>query len=402
MINWYDRLKLIFKNMNEKKGRVFLTVSGIIIGIFVFTFFIFVSQGLKSAIANQFTTYGVNVLGILPAGTQGDPSTSPGGLTDNDVEKVKQIAKDAKYIAGLIFHRDLFEYNNEKKVLFIVGHPFLDNPLYETEFQKEMGIDIAEGRQLRTNDRGAIIVGSKVAKEAYSKELRIGEVLKINGKSFRIIGIIKERGDLFIDSSCFMSYDDIKEISGKTTYSIIRVSFPANADLAYYKNAIDTRLNPNGEEKRVIIQSPTDVINQFNQILGLLTAIISFISSVALIVGGINVMNTMYSNVLERINEISVMKAIGATNEDIRNLFLIESSILGFFGAVIGFMLAFILAKVVAYFISYLGYIVPINFDYIFFFEVIFITSLFAMLFGTYPALRAAKINSAENLRDDA
>lgn len=219
--------------------------------------------------------------------------------------------------------------------------------------------------------------------------------------SFRVIGIGKERGDLFVDSAAIMSFDDIKKISGQDTYSFIRVSFYENADLQFMKEAIDEKLNPRNGEKRINITSPDQAMDQFNQIIGVLTMIISFVSGIALIVGGINVMNTMYSNILERINEISVMKAIGATNEDIRNLFLIESFILGFIGALIGFFMSYGLAELLSMAIINAGYNVPIYFDWTFFLEVIGITSIFAMLFGTYPAIRAAKVDPADNLRDE-
>jgi putative ABC transport system permease protein len=110
----------------------------------------------------------------------------------------------------------------------------------------------------------------------------------------------------------------------------------------------------------------------------------------------------MYSNVIERINEISIMKALGATNEDIRNLFLIESATLGIIGSFIGFGLSYLLAEVVSFFItSYYGYNVPINFDFLLFIGVILVTAFFAALFGTYPALRAAHVNPANNLKED-
>jgi putative ABC transport system permease protein len=199
-----------------------------------------------------------------------------------------------------------------------------------------------------------------------------------------------------------MPFDDIKEISGQDTYTGIRVSFAEGVDLELMKQNIERKLNPNNDKKTVEISSPQQAIDQFNNIIGVLQMIIGFVSSIALVVGGINVMNTMYSNILERINEISVMKALGGTNADIRNLFLIESLILGLTGAFIGFFLSYGLAELLSYLITnFAGYNVPINFDLTFFFLVMFITSFFSMLFGTYPAIRAARVNPADNLRDD-
>lgn len=398
MINLIDILRIVYKNMFEKKGRVFLTVSGIVIGIFTFTFFIFVSQGLSNAITEQFSSFGLNVLGVQAVSAQNNGPPSGSDLTDTDVARIKQVVTDYKYVAPSIFYTAQYEYGRETAL--IVGLAYPDENLEDVK--EDLGIKIADGRNIRPGDRGVALIGAKVAEETYDKEITVGTSLKMDGKSLRVIGIMEEKGDLFMDNSLITSFDDIKEISGQEGYTIIRVSFFEGADLEANQRAIERKLNPNEDEKRVQVTSPQQQMEQFDQIIGVLSLIISFISSVALIVGGINVMNTMYSNVHERINEISVMKALGGTNSDIRNFFLVESSILGFMGAMIGFTLAYGLAELLSFVITnYLGYNVPVNFDTILFIEIILVTTFFAMLFGTYPALKAAKVNPADNLRDE-
>jgi len=397
MIDWYDSFKLILKSMDEKKGRVFLTVSGIIIGIFVFTFFIFVSQGLSNTITEQFSSIGANAIVVQPANTLGDPTTSTGGLTDTDIAKIKQVVKNYDFVAGQVLNNGLFEYGNEKQYIYSVAYP----EEYIDDYTESLGIEIEKGRGLRVGDRGVVVLGYKTATETFEREIKVGSSLKIEGRSLRVIGIVKERGDLFLDSSIVMSMDDMLDISGKEGYDVIRVNMLPDADLNRAKEAIDQKLNPNNDEEYVDIQTSQDIIDQFNQILGVLTAIISFISSIALIVGFINVMNTMYSSVLERINQISVMKALGATNEDIRNLYLVESGILGLTGGLIGFLMAYGLAEIISFGLKFAGYNVPIYFGWLFMLEVVAVTTIFAMIFGTYPALKAAKTNPADNLRDE-
>lgn len=395
MISIRDVFWFVLKNMFEKKGRVFLTVSGIIIGIFTFTFFLFVAQGLENAITEQFSAFGLNTVTIRPAGSTGQPGG--GGLTDTEIEKIKQVVKEYNYIAPGIYYSTNIEYGRETSSTLALAYPdeFLD------ELDEQSDVEILEGRDLRPGDKGAAVLGYKFAKEGFEKEITVGSSLEIRDKKFRVIGIYEEQGDLFIDNSVSMPFDDIKQISGQDTYSTIEVSLKEDADIEYYKEVIARKLNPFGKEKTVEISTSQDIIDSFNQIIGVLSGIISFVSSIALVVGGINVMNTMYSNVLERINEISVMKAMGSTNSDIRNIFLIESSLLGLIGAFIGFMLAYGLAELVSVAIIGLGYNVPINFEPSLFFGIILVTSFFAMIFGTYPALRAAHVNPADNLRDE-
>jgi len=398
-MNIIDIFKFVYKNMIEKKGRVFLTISGIVIGIFTFTFFIFVSQGLSATIEEQFSSMGANMIYVQKIGQgQNGPPVGALGLTDNDVNKIKQVVRDYKYIAPAIMQSLKFDYGKQHKRFNVISYR-------DEDFQdviNDVGFEVSEGRLLRPGDRGGIVIGYKTATEGYEdRELSIGNSLKIDDKSFRIIGILKEKGDLMTDNAVLMPFHDIKEISGQETYGLIRIGFQEGADLAYYKQKILDKFNPKNGEKQVEVGSADDIIQQMNQIIGLLTAIITFVSSIALIVGGINVMNTMYSNVIERINEISVMKALGGTNGVIRNIFLIESSVLGFIGAFIGFFSSFGLAKLLGFVAKGLGYNIIIKFNITFFIGVIIITMLLAAAFGTYPAIKASYINPADNLRDE-
>lgn len=399
MISIVDTFRYVFGYMNEKKSRVFLTISGIIIGIFTFTFFIFASAGLSNAITAQFSAFGLNVLAIEPAGTATTGPPSGAGLTDSDVSKIKQVVKDYKYVAPVIFHIGQYEYGREKKIINSLAYP----EEYWDDLGQDMNLEkLYSGRMIRQGDSGVAVLGYKTATKVFKKDIQVGSSLKIGNKNLRVIGILDERGDFAVDNALLMSFSDMKEISGQDTYSAIRVSFEDNVDLNQMQQNIEQKFNKPNKEKVIQIISPQQMIDQFDMIIGMLQMIIGFISSIALMVGGINVMNTMYSNVIERTNEISVMKAMGAQNSDIRNLFLVESGMLGLIGALIGFILSYALAEFLSYFITnFLGYNVPLHFELSFFLEVIITTTFFAMLFGTYPAIRAARVLPGDNLRDE-
>ena len=400
MISLSDLYNLVSKNILEKKKRTFLTISGIIIGIFTFTFFIFVSQGLSNAISEQFSSLGVNVLMVQSANNaQGGPAGITNALTQTDITKVKQVVRGYDYITGQLFYPAQYEYARQKEIFTTISW---ENE-YVDKVQKELNIELDEGRGLKSGDSGIIVLGNKAANEGFDKKVSIGTSIKVGGKSFRVVGIIKAKGDLFIDNSIVMGFKDLQNLAGydNNQVSVIRISLLEGTDATLMQSKIEKKLNKNSDEKVIDVTSPKQQIEQFDQILGVLNLIIGFVSSIALFVGGINVMNTMYSNIIERVNEISVMKALGATGGDIRNIFLLESGALGFFGAFIGFFLSLGLAKLLGIVLTNLGYNVPIYFEIAFFLKIIIVTVLFTMLFGTYPALKAAKINPADNLRDD-
>ena len=402
MLNIIDSFRLVFSYFAEKRGRILLTILGIIIGIFVFSFFIFVSQSISVAISDQFSVLGVNIIaiqnkedytGLLPEGGA--------SLTEKDIDYVKKIVKEYKYVAPGIFANNELEYKNIKTIVRNIAYPDdIFNELYI-----DFDYKVLEGRMIRSEDKGVVMLGYNLAKESFSPyQINVGENIKISGQKFRVIGIFEKRGDLIVDTVAYMDFDDLKKLEGNQEgYSIIQVSFFKDANASFYANRIEDLFNRNNHMgKEVVVISPSSISETYNSIISLLTIIISFVSSIALLVGGINIMNTMYSNVLERSNEISVMKALGATNKDILLLFLIEGSILGLIGSLIGFFLSYLLAKFLSYFIiTFIGYNVQINFNFTFFLYIIFLTIIFTIIFCVYPALKAANIIPADNLRDE-
>jgi len=391
-----EYFKLVLRSLTVKKGRTFLTILGIVIGIFTFTFFVFVSQGLNNAIVEQFSSIGLNTLVVKLSSSGAQPGG--GGLTDTDIQKIKKVASNYEFVAPAIFYMPKVEFDRDINYLMAVSYP----DEYFQDVFNTLDIKMYAGKELKPGEKGAVMIGYKVARDIFSNNINIGDSILLNGKKFRVIGIIKERGDMMVDKSIFMNFNDIKKLSGENTYSVIRINYYKGADLNFEKKKLLKVLNPNPKVKKYDITSPSQMIKTFNQILGLLTAIIIFISSVALVVGSINVMNTMYSNIIERINEISVMKAIGARNSDIFFIFLIESALLGFIGGLTGFVFAFAFAKILSVVIlKYAGYVVPIYFNFIIFLEILFGTTILTSIFGTYPAIKAAHINPADNLRDE-
>jgi putative ABC transport system permease protein len=393
-----DIFWFVFKNAFERKLKVSLTILGIIIAIFIFIFFIFISNGLSYALSNQFNSLGVNDLIVKPYTSPALSAPVGEGLTDSDIDKIEQVISNYLYVAPGLASNCLVEYNHKKKVLMAVSY---DGKYFE-KIKNNLGIEIDKGRFLRQKDNSAVVIGHKVATDTFDKKINVGDRITIDNKKFRVIGIIKEKGDLLLDNGILMNLKDMQDISGINTYSFIRIGFINGTNLSKMEQKINAKLNKEGKEKKVTITSSKQVISKLNNILGVLTAIISLISFIALLVGGVNIMNTMYSNVYERINEISVMKAIGAKNKDIFLIYLIESSVFGFLGAIIGFILSYLLALLLSHIVhNILNILVPVYFDVYLFLGSIVFTILFSVFFGTYPALKASKINPAENLRDE-
>lgn len=394
---------LVFKIMKEKPQRVFLTTFGIFIGIFTFVFFQFAGNGLSAGVENQISSLGLNTITLSPA--DAPPQTGPpsgAGVTENQLREVERVARGYNYVTGQLFFPAVFEYGREESV--IVTQAFPDENL--NDIAQDIIIDLAQGRNIRPGDRGSVVLGAKVATETFERELQLGNSISFNqngvDRTFRVVGIFEQQDDLFVDFSMRMSFSDIQEISGQDTYTNIRVSYPQGVDLEVERERLNSHFNRRNQPRIFSISSPQQTLEQINQIFSTLTIVIGFISAIALVVGGINVMNTMYSNVLERINEISVQKAMGATNEQIIFMYLVESVTLSLIGAIIGFLSSYYVAQALSAVIRQsLGFSFPVEFSMTFFLIVCGVTVVFGGFFGSYPAYLAAKVNPADNLRDE-
>ncbi len=398
-MNIFDGLILVLRIMKEKKLRVFLTISGILIGIFTFCFFQFASQGLSQGVENQISTFGLNVLNInsVDGGNENGPPTGD-GLTEQTLEEIKRVTSGYKYIAPNIFVQQVFTSGREEQA--IVTLAFRDEEL--NELYKDLNFQLLEGREIRPGDSNVVVIGYKVATQTFEKDLIIGSSLKVDDKSFRVIGILEPRDDLFIDSSMRMPFDDLQDLAEQDTFSNIRISYFQGVDIEAEEEKIESFFNKPNKPREISVSSPRQALESINQIFFTLNIIIGFISAIALVVGGINVMNTMYSNVLERINEISVFKAIGATNQDIVTMYVFESMTLSLLGAMIGYFTAFGVAKLLSGFVQEsLGFFFPVTFSTSYLVVVVIATLIFGTFFGAYPAYLAAKVNPADNLRDE-
>ena len=395
MIRFIDILILCFRNFYENKNRTFLTLFGIIIGIFVFVFFLFISFGLSFAIENQFSSFGTNVITISSTQKEsGGPSGS--NIVESDIKEVEKIAKDYNYVSASRFQSFLVEYKNVKESFLVLS--YRDWELVLDDF----GFETSSGRNIADEDRGKIVFGAKATEKFFDdKPIGILENVYINDNKFKVVGVLKERGDLFVDNTIYISNFDMKRLSEDDGFTNIRVSYYDDSNLKSEIERFDLKLNSKNLEK-FSFSTPNDSIKTFNSIINMLTFVILFIVTISIVVSFVNILNTMHSNVIQRKNQISTMKAIGATNSDVIKIFLLESFLYGLIGSLIGFIIAFSLAYLVGFIITnFLGYKFLIEFNSYLFIGIVLITCIFSTIFGTYPAIVASKTNPSKNLNDD-
>ena len=395
---------LAARNIGLQEKRSWLTIIGIFIGIAAVVSIISLGQGLQLAIDEQFEQLGTDKIIIQSNantfGTGAGQLTNP--LTTRDVDVIRST-QGITQVTYMPMRSAQIQFGGETYFYFAAGAD-MDNYDLVREFYF---MEVEEGRELRTNDRYSVIVGADYARRAvFDNPLRVGDRMQIQGQRFNIIGIFEAAGNAQDDRTVLMPKNVMKDLYGITDTADFII---ARVDLSEDINLVRERLERNLREERGLregsedfnLQTPDDFRESFDTIFLIVQIVLLGIAGISLVVGGINIMNAMYTSVLERTKEIGIMKAIGATPKKIQQIFLIESGLLGLIGGGIGIVVGLAAAKTMEiigqqalntpYLQAYIS--APLILG-----SLVFAVSV-GMISGYFPARQASKQNPVESLR---
>jgi len=347
--NLKEYFKIAVKTISTRRIRSWLTTIGIVIGVFLIVSLISLSQGLKDAVLQQLNMIGKDLIIIMPGDVTNVASFISGQkLTEEDLKIVKSTPGVAK-VVSIDYTSVVARYNNQKKTVLLYGTDWRNGL---DVFANDMGWSINQGRW-PVPQKNEIVVGSIVASETFPG-MKAGTEVVIKGRKFVIVGILNSVGSKQDDSMVGIDAGIFQSITGERNgakQAMAKLKAGYSADSVAEK--IKSNLNEN--RKRQIGQKENDssytvltsekITSIVGNVLGLVQAVIIGFASIAIVVGGIGIMNTMYTSVSERTKEIGIMKAIGAKNRTIVTIFLIESGIFGMLGGIGGTLLGLLFAK---------------------------------------------------------
>ena len=401
-----EYFKIALRNIRTRRLRSFLTVLGIVVGVFLIISLLSLSEGLKTTINEQLQAMGGEMLMVMPGG-EGDIMTSFmfGGamLERQDIEAIKK-AKGVDKVLGYSFTGTVARYQDEAKNIAIAGlDPWREGLDVLSIFQ---GWDLDQGRW--PSKANEVLVGQYTANEIFSRKIRPGSEITIKGKKFVVAGILKSLGSQQDDTMVYMdmsAYQDITgEKPGSAAYAMVKLE--EGADENDVKEEIEASLEKTRKRRAGTDVADFSVITSekmgeiANNILGIIQIVMIGFASIAILVGGIGITNSMFTSVRERTREIGIMKAVGAKNSAVLIIFLIEAGILGILGGLGGLVLGTITAKMIDYYgqINPSFYFTTTISPWMVFFARFF-SFFIGCLAGFLPARRAAKLRPVEALR---
>jgi len=315
-----------------------LTMIGIFIGIAAVVSLISLGQGLQNAVNQQFEMVGANVILVMPGAGLESYGMAGSKLTEHDLDLVKKV-RGIDLAGGVIVKTAKLEFGDEIKYNYVIGFPTDES---QEIFLNAQGIKTESGQEkFKPTDNYKIAVGYRIGHgDFFAKEVKVGDNLMINDKKFRVAAIIGKIGNRQDDSQSYIPMDTAKELFNDDSYSMLFARSKGGFDTEKVADDVKEKIRKDrglkkGEED-FSVQSYEQIRESLNTVLNIVQAFLVGIAAISLFVGGVGIMNTMYTSVLERTKEIGVMKAIGARNSDVMLIFLIESGILGMVGGSIG------------------------------------------------------------------
>ncbi|HPS21605.1 MAG TPA: ABC transporter permease [Candidatus Paceibacterota bacterium] len=394
-------LFLNLKSIRYRPVRSWLTIIGIVIGIMLVVVILALGNGIQNTVKSTLQMFGSNLIVVMP-GKETNPLTSFFGgerFREKDLVALEKIP-GVKFVALEDIATMNIEFDGEKKSTLIhsVQWTWMRELLEESE-----GIKLEQGYWPQDLNASEVILGNKIASSLFKNPVKVGEDIIIKGKRMKVAGILSPIGEQMSDNIIFMPQSIFQSLTGKRSVAMSAdVKVLPGADINLIAKQVKFELSKQDVVRDFSVLTPEKTERIAGNVLSIIELVLVFIALISLIVGAVGIMNTMYTSVLERTKQIGIMKAIGATNDDVLSLFLLESGIIGLVGGILGIILGIGVAYLIGLYGNSAGIKGLFSFaslDYFGLFVILFLTFVIGVVSGLMPAKRASKMEPADALR---
>ncbi|MEK7636391.1 MAG: ABC transporter permease [Patescibacteria group bacterium] len=408
-----DSFRTAVAGIRHAKVRSALTMLGVIIGISSVIVLMSIGASAQNLILSQVQGIGSNLIFVVPGATKGSRFASPASVQGVIIKTLVKADIDALRREPSVI-RAAPEVRGQARVVYENNDAMITYTGTTEEFFAIRNFEIARGRSFSASDNESLnrvaVLGSEIARTLFGEKDPIGKVIRLKDLSFRVVGILEQKGigPFGVDQDNLILLPILlaqKQLLGIDYYNSVTIQANDAYIIEFTKGRITSVIRQNHritdpDKDDFSIRTQEDALSLLGNITSIMTIFLTSIAFISLIVGGIGIMNIMLVSVVERTKEIGLRKAVGATNGDILQQFLLEAVILTFAGGIIGIALGSLVVAL-AYFAlqQFLttGWIFILSLNSIFL--AVGISTLTGLVFGIYPARKASLKSPIEALR---
>ncbi|GFO96801.1 efflux ABC transporter permease [groundwater metagenome] len=397
-----DALEQVSLSFSSNKFKTLMSSLGIIIGVIAIVVMLSVGEGLQAGVGKAFGGMNLDVITVYPGGSGSEAGKlvyqKPAEFDEKDMHALENTV-GVKTVSPRTGSSMSVKFRDEERSVSITAVMPTKEP--------DLSESIDKGRFLMESDRSAIVIGSDIANKMFKMPLNPGMRMSIKNKNnevtkeFTIVGILKEKEQTSAfggnsNMEIFTTHQALKDLFDVKNYSdsqiLVTVEDPDNIEVTAKK--VDDSLRRLHKDEAYTVFMMKSILESIGQVLTMIKFALGGIGAISLIVGGIGIVNVMMLTVTERIKEIGVMKAVGATKGDIQMIFMLESGLLGFVSGLIGITIG----AGISILISTLGAI-PIAVTWTSLVVGLVFGVIMTTIAGVYPANKAARLDPVEALR---
>ncbi len=352
-----DIFSLSLSHVKKSKMRSWLTIIGIVIGVAAVVAIISIGEGMQESVQANLGSLGADLIMVTPGFSRATSGGFGGrtvgstsiNLTDKDLNVIKQVP-GVLYANGMVSGRSDMILGTEKTTVSISG---VDTLVWRSMVTTQL----EAGRYLQPGDSNAIVIGYSLAHDTFLQPITLNRPVTIGGKTFKVMGIFAKSGGFGeTDNAVYMPADYARDVittnvSRNTFTSImVKVADPTLADKI--ASDIVTKLmqlrHVNPRTRDFTVTAFAAIQQQITSVVSTISLFLAAIAAVSLLVGAVGIANTMFMSVMERTRQIGLLKALGATDNEVMKLFLMESGLFGFVGGVLGIISGILISVIIS------------------------------------------------------